>query len=168
MVIGAIDCDAHQELAEQYEVKGFPTIKYFGSNGVEDYTGGRDLADFVKFLNEKSGLDFAPDGGLMPTAGIVEQISEHVKSYLVASTEEERSKIIGTCEQAVKTLDDKAQSNFKYYIKVFAKISAKGGSYIRSEKERLSKILHAGSSLKSSQKKSFIRRINVLNSFDEL
>nr|XP_033795095.1 protein disulfide-isomerase A6 isoform X2 [Geotrypetes seraphini] len=41
--IGAVDADKHQSLGGQYGVKGFPTIKLFGSNKnkPEDYQGGR-------------------------------------------------------------------------------------------------------------------------------
>lgn len=41
--IGAVDADKHQSLGGQYGVKGFPTIKIFGSNKnkPEDYQGAR-------------------------------------------------------------------------------------------------------------------------------
>ncbi|XP_030411290.1 protein disulfide-isomerase A6 [Gopherus evgoodei] len=41
--VGAVDADKHQSLGGQYGVRGFPTIKLFGSNKnkAEDYQGGR-------------------------------------------------------------------------------------------------------------------------------
>ncbi|KAG8445647.1 hypothetical protein GDO86_010433 [Hymenochirus boettgeri] len=41
--LGAVDADKHQSLGGQYGVRGFPTIKIFGSNKnkPEDYQGGR-------------------------------------------------------------------------------------------------------------------------------
>ena len=39
--MGAVDADAHKDLGGRYGVKGFPTIKVFGSNknSPEDYNG---------------------------------------------------------------------------------------------------------------------------------
>lgn len=41
----------------RYGVSGFPTLKFFPKNNKEgeEYGGGRDLEDFVDFINEKSG-----------------------------------------------------------------------------------------------------------------
>lgn len=48
-VKGAISC--------RYGVSGFPTLKFFpkSNKAGEDYDGGRDLDDFVAFINEKCG-----------------------------------------------------------------------------------------------------------------
>lgn len=47
--IGAVDCDQHKALGGQYGVRGFPTIKVFGSNKnkAEDYNGGRTAQAIV-------------------------------------------------------------------------------------------------------------------------
>ena len=39
--VGAVDADNHKQLAGQYGIKGFPTIKIFGANKnkPEDYQG---------------------------------------------------------------------------------------------------------------------------------
>lgn len=170
VVIAAVDCDAHGSLAEKYEVKGFPTLKFFGKeeSAPEEYEGGRQLEDFVTFINEKAGLDFAVDGGVVPSGGVVEEISEHIKSYISASTAEEREKVMDSCKEEVGKLNSMAQGNFKYYSKVFAKIAEKGIEYVKAERERLSKVLETSASLKPVQKRSFQRRVNVLSTFDEL
>lgn len=38
-------------------MSGFPTLKFFpkSNKAGEEYGGGRDLDDFVAFINEKSG-----------------------------------------------------------------------------------------------------------------
>ncbi|CAM0951636.1 unnamed protein product [Alopecurus aequalis] len=48
--IAALDADAHKELAQQYGIQGFPTIKVFlpGKPPV-DYQGGRDVKAIVNF-----------------------------------------------------------------------------------------------------------------------
>lgn len=41
----------------RYGVSGYPTLKFFpkGNKAGEDYDGGRDVDDFVNFINEKCG-----------------------------------------------------------------------------------------------------------------
>lgn len=41
--VGAVDADAHKTLGGQYGIRGFPTIKIFGTNkqSPTDYQGGR-------------------------------------------------------------------------------------------------------------------------------
>ncbi|XP_057656331.1 protein disulfide-isomerase A6 homolog [Diorhabda carinulata] len=48
--VGAVDTDEHKELGGQYGVRGFPTIKIFGSDKrkPEDYNGGRTAKDIVE------------------------------------------------------------------------------------------------------------------------
>lgn len=49
--VGAVDCTAHERLCGEFDVKGFPTLKFFGSNkrAPEDYNGGRDAASIAAF-----------------------------------------------------------------------------------------------------------------------
>jgi protein disulfide-isomerase A6 len=58
IIIAAVDATASSDLAQRFEVKGYPTIKYFekGSPDVpEDYTGGRTAGEIVSWVNEKIG-----------------------------------------------------------------------------------------------------------------
>lgn len=50
----------------RYGVSGFPTLKFFpkGNKAGEDYDGGRELDDFVKFINEKCGTSRDSKGQL--------------------------------------------------------------------------------------------------------
>ncbi|XP_064383274.1 protein disulfide-isomerase A6 homolog [Halichondria panicea] len=47
--LGAVNADEHKQLGGQYGVKGFPTIKIFGSNkkSPSDYNGARSAEGFV-------------------------------------------------------------------------------------------------------------------------
>lgn len=55
VVVAKMDSTANE--VESVSVQSFPTLKFFpaGEGEVEDYEGGRTLADFVEFLNEKAG-----------------------------------------------------------------------------------------------------------------
>lgn len=169
VIIAAVNCDAHSSLAEEFGVQGFPSIKYFGSSGeAEDFKGGRDVEDFVNFLNEKAQLELSSDGGVSISAGVIKELADHIKAFVSAPSDEERIKAVDTCQTTVESLDERAKSNFAYYVKVFAKVADRGVEYIKGEKQRLSKLLESSASLKSKQKKSFMRRLNVLNEFSEL
>jgi protein disulfide-isomerase A6 len=61
-----VDCteDGNKDLCAQYDVKGFPTVKYFtGSTGAkgEDYNGGRTLEALREFVDANLGPSCGPD-----------------------------------------------------------------------------------------------------------
>ena len=49
-----IDCDAHQEIAQKYDIKGFPSIRYYPNgpkNGnPREYQGNRTAEDMMQFM----------------------------------------------------------------------------------------------------------------------
>jgi len=57
--IASVDADKHRDLGGRFDVKGFPTIKFFpaGSSKAEDYSGGRTAPDMVDFINGKAGTN---------------------------------------------------------------------------------------------------------------
>jgi thioredoxin-like negative regulator of GroEL len=60
--VGALNCandssPLYSETSERLGVKGYPTIKYIYPDGhLEDYSGGRDIEDLVKFLIRRGNL----------------------------------------------------------------------------------------------------------------
>jgi protein disulfide-isomerase-like protein len=57
IIIAAVDATQAEALAAQYDVKGYPTIKFFpkGSKEPIDYTGGRTADDIIEFVNNEVG-----------------------------------------------------------------------------------------------------------------
>eukprot|EP00035_Acanthoeca_spectabilis_P019667 m.429175 g.429175 ORF g.429175 m.429175 type:complete len:147 (-) comp16971_c0_seq1:250-690(-) len=56
VLIGDVDCTVETELASQYDVSGYPTIKYFTAETDakgDSYSGGRDLDSLKKFVEDK-------------------------------------------------------------------------------------------------------------------
>lgn len=49
MKVGAVDADKHKSLGQKYEIRGFPTIKIFGSNKnkPKEYSGPRTAQGMV-------------------------------------------------------------------------------------------------------------------------
>jgi protein disulfide-isomerase A6 len=57
ITIAAFDATLSSEIAGRYDIKGYPTIKYFqtASAAPEDYQGGRTADQIVKWVNDKIG-----------------------------------------------------------------------------------------------------------------
>jgi len=52
----AVDCTTERSLCNEYDVKGFPTLKVFRNDGSKpaEYSEGRKTADIVKFLRKQN------------------------------------------------------------------------------------------------------------------
>ncbi|XP_028214891.1 probable protein disulfide-isomerase A6 [Glycine soja] len=125
-----------------YDVSGFPTLKFFpkGNKAGEEYGGGRDLDDFVAFINEKSGTSRDVKGQLTSQAGIVESLDVLVKEFVAASDEEKKSVFI-RMEEEVEKLKGSASRHGKIYLKAAKNYLEKGSDYAKNEIQRLQRIL---------------------------
>ena len=60
----AVDCtsDTGKETCAKFDVKGYPTVKYFDSadGEAQDYQGGRSKKDLIKFAKKKADPDWQP------------------------------------------------------------------------------------------------------------
>lgn len=53
--LGKVDATEESELGERFQVRGYPTIKFFRSGKPVDFTGGRTGDEIVTWLNKKTG-----------------------------------------------------------------------------------------------------------------
>lgn len=58
MKLAKVDATEAKELATKFEVRGFPTIKFFRGGKSSDYSGGRTEPDIVAWVNKKSSPVF--------------------------------------------------------------------------------------------------------------
>uniref|UniRef100_A0A804RJE0 protein disulfide-isomerase n=1 Tax=Zea mays TaxID=4577 RepID=A0A804RJE0_MAIZE len=114
----------------RYGVSGFPTLKFFPKRNKagEDYDGGRDLDDFVKFINEKCGTSRDPKGHLT---------SEEFLNVV----DDKRKEVLSKIEEDVAKLSGSAAKHGKIYVTAAKKIMDKGSDYTKKETERLHRML---------------------------
>jgi len=76
--LGAVDATVHSDLAGQYDVKGYPTIKVFPKGkgtSAQDYQGGRTTETIVKYAMQLLGEGPAPSHDTDDTDDIDENSS---------------------------------------------------------------------------------------------
>ena len=72
VVIAEVDATADNALRTKYNIKRYPTMKWFPANSKEpeEYNSGRDLEALVSFITAKTGISLIkPLGGEPPVGG---------------------------------------------------------------------------------------------------
>ncbi|KAL3538253.1 hypothetical protein ACH5RR_001619 [Cinchona calisaya] len=164
VVIANVDADNYKDLAEKYGVSGYPTLKFFpkSNKAGEDYDGGRDLDDFITFINEKSGTSRDAKGQLTSKAGIVESLDSLVKEFVSASDEEKKT-LYTRLEAEAETLTGSAARYGKIYLKSAKSCLEKGADYAKNEIQRLERML--AKTISAAKADEFILKKNILSIF---
>lgn len=165
VVVANLDATAENSkaTAQEFGVKSYPTIKFFpkGSKVPVDYESGRSEADFVNYLNEKTGTQRAVGGGLNAVAGTIEVLDTLVSKFTGGSSIAE---VAAEATKAAADLKEGAQYKYaEYYVKVFSKLTANDG-YAAKELARLDKILQKGG-LAPAKLDEFTSKTNILRKF---
>jgi len=165
VVIAKVDADKHKELATKYGVSGYPTLIFFpksDKSGVK-YEAGRELKDFVAYLNDKAGTQRLDDGRLSDKAGRVQALDELAKEF-AAAAETERASLLTKAEAALAALESTVQKDASYYLKVMKTVAEKGKDFVKTELQRIARMMT--SSMKEDKVDEFTKRKNILSAFD--
>ncbi|KAL7084108.1 hypothetical protein ACP275_14G204400 [Erythranthe tilingii] len=164
VVIANVDADKYKDIGEKFGVSGFPTLKFFPKNNKagEEYDGGRDLNEFVTFINEKCGTSRDPKGQLTSKAGIVEALDTLVKEFIAASSDDKKAVYKRLEEEADKLTGPTARYG-KIYVKAAKSCMDKGSDYAKNEVLRLERIL--AKSISAAKGDEFTLKKNILSPF---
>ena len=55
IVLAKVDATVEKELATRFQIRGFPTLKFFVDGEAQEYTGGRSEESIVSWLRKKTG-----------------------------------------------------------------------------------------------------------------
>jgi len=162
VVIANIDADKFGDVGSKYGVSGFPTLKFFpkDTKGGVAYEGGRELSDFVKYINEKAGTKRTDSGRLDETFGRVSALDDLASAFLSSS---DKNSALKKAEETLKSLSGN-HGDVEFYVKYMKAIISKGNNFVETEKERLTKLMDGGSV--SSQKiDELTGRKNIISQF---
>ncbi|WOH14293.1 hypothetical protein DCAR_0933812 [Daucus carota subsp. sativus] len=164
VVIANLDADKYKNIGEKYGVSGFPTLKFFpkGNKAGEDYHGGRDLNDFVSFINEKCATSRDANGQLTSEAGIVSSLDSIVKEFVSADKDEKKA-VYARLEEEVGKLDGSSARYGQIYLKSAKSCMDKGSDYPKNEIERLERLL--SKTITAAKADQFTLKKNILSAF---
>lgn len=120
-LVGDVDCtaDGAKDLCETHGVEGFPTIKWGDPSDLQDYEGGRELAELKKFANENLKPQCSPKNLDLCDDEKKKQISD-IMAFSVADLEakiEEKVKLQSATEENFKAEVDKLQKRYEFLEK---------------------------------------------------
>lgn len=159
VIIAKVDAAEQRELGSRFDVSGYPTIKMFSNGDTKDpetYEKGREVPDFVAYLNEKAGTAYTAAGDLLPSAGRVPSLDE-----MIATAGSISEATLNKGKEAVASLQGKAREYGDLYVKAMEKVVAKGSDYLDTELARLIKLVESGN-ISPDKKVLFLLKQNVL------
>ncbi|KAG0031740.1 hypothetical protein BGZ81_000681 [Podila clonocystis] len=159
VVIAKVDATEEKDVADRYDIKGFPTIKFFAADGsVSDYEGGRSEQDFVEFINKKVGTSRAVGGLLNAEAGRIAELDIIAAKFATGDKK-------ALSEEGVKLAESlsKTHESAKYYSRFFQK-AVTVPNYVANESARIAKIIKS-QSVNKARLDEFSIRHNILAAF---
>merc|ERR1712146_545100 len=128
--IYTVDATENGELANKYDVSGYPTLKWFppGASEPEDYQSGRDAEALIDFENDKAWLARTKGGGMAPAGGLISDLDDMVEG---ASAYD--AGLVDSLKAAVENYTGVEATKGARYVAVATKVADKGVEYVKNE-----------------------------------
>jgi len=160
VIIAAIDATKYRQLADSYDVTGYPTLKFFraGANKqAEAYLQPRTEQDLINFLNERSGTFRTIDGDLDQNVGRLLTLDHVIQKGV---TEDSYAEL----QEVVTGFEGENTRHAEIYLKIASKVAELGRSYVDNELNRINGLI-ANKALPSSIKTQLMIKRNILMAF---
>ncbi|KAF9102226.1 hypothetical protein BGX27_011122 [Mortierella sp. AM989] len=165
VVIAKIDATAETATAQKYGIDGYPTIKFFGTNGsIREYEGDRTEHAILAFVNKHAGTGRAAGGRLSHKAGRIGRLDEIALRFSKANSPEEKKALRKEGIELATSLKD-SDKNALHYVQIFDK-TAESPEYLKKESHRLQKLI-SSNSLTDAKVDELSIRHNILSTFSE-
>jgi len=79
MRLAKVDATVETSLSERFEVRGYPTLKFFHAGKPSEYKGGRTSAEIVNWLKKRTG----PPAVIVDSVDTVKSITEKEEVFVV-------------------------------------------------------------------------------------
>ncbi|CAF1081329.1 unnamed protein product [Adineta steineri] len=99
--LATVDATVDQDLAQKYDVKGYPTIKFFSDGTTFEYNGGRSQDDIVSWLKKKTG----PAADELKTVDDLNKLKEANDVVVIGAFKDTDGDAAASFLQVAKTLD---------------------------------------------------------------
>ncbi|CAF3775909.1 unnamed protein product [Rotaria sordida] len=99
--LASIDATIEHDLAQKYDVKVYPTIKFFSDGTTFDYTGGRARDDIISWLKKKTG----PAADELKTVGDLRKLKEANEVVFIGAFKDTDGDAAASFLQVAKTID---------------------------------------------------------------
>ena len=99
--LASVDATIEQDLAQKYDVKGYPTIKFFSDGTTFEYTGGRAQDDIINWLKKKTG----PAAAELKTVDDLNKLKEASEVVVIGAFQDTDGDAAASFLQVAKTID---------------------------------------------------------------
>ncbi|CAH2986185.1 unnamed protein product [Chilo suppressalis] len=151
----------NEELAKKYGATkdNFPVVKLFVKGKTEpiafDDIKGFTSDELRRFVRENTGL-------YLSLPGCVRELDKLATKFIKAKTDE-RKKLFAKTEEVLTNLREKDTVSGKIYKTIMEKVLEKGDDFVKSENDRVKKLLSG--KISEEKKKELGMRLNILQSF---
>ncbi|XP_072044111.1 LOW QUALITY PROTEIN: protein disulfide-isomerase-like [Amphiura filiformis] len=129
ITLAKVDATENSDLAQQFSVRGYPTIKFFRSGAEVEYSGGRKADDIVQWLKKKTGPP-AKDLATVADGEALEKSAEVVVVGFFSDKESDNAKAF----LKVASKNDEIPFGITSVEEVFTKYGAKDNSIVLLKK----------------------------------